>query len=293
MCGMSMTFRRTATRSPASPSDPADPSGRVVDRLVHRSGIMASRAALRAMMRSAGQRPTSLSPASSVVALRSAPTSATLNAHHHMAQADPSAIWLAGDEQVRCANLKAISLRMKSVSSVAKITKAMKMVAAAKLRTVQTLQENARPFADGLQEFFDVMDDAEKANEAVIAADASKNKSSLVVAITSDRGLCGGVNSAVVKEVKKLVAETPESQHAIVLLCDKGRDAIARAHGDSVIVSFKDVFKAPVSFGQVCVIAEDILSRDFDEIILVYNRFKSVIAQEGKIRHSQLQGLDV
>jgi ATP synthase F1 gamma subunit len=200
------------------------------------------------------------------------------------AEAVPAA-WLAGEEQVRCANLKQISLRMKSVSSVAKITKAMKMVAAAKLRTVQTLQENALPFAVGMQEFFDVMDEVEEGAAAAVAADPSKSKSTLVVAITSDRGLCGGVNSAVVRETKKLIATAPKNvQHVLMLLGDKGRDGIARVHGDSIAVSFKDVFKAPVSFTQVCLIAEDILSRNFDEIVLVYNEFQNVMTQTGAAR---------
>lgn len=244
---------------------------------------MASRAALRGLMRTAGQRPTSLSPSSAVVALRSSAAGASHLVHPHMAQTDiggATAAWLAGEEQVRCANLKAISNRMKSVSSVAKITKAMKMVAAAKLRSVQTLQENARPFADGMQEFFTIMDDVE-ATVAETAAESGKNKTSLVIAITSDRGLCGGVNSSVVKEVKKLMAEDSEFEHSIMLLGDKGREGIARVHGDAIVLSFKDMFKGPVSFDQVCVICEDILTRNFDKITLVYNEFKSVIAQEG------------
>lgn len=247
---------------------------------------MASRAAMRSMMRSAGQRPTALSPASSTVALRSHGATSTLSVHHHMAQADVmgvDAAWLAGEEQVRCVNLKAISLRMKSVSSVAKITKAMKMVAAAKLRTVQTLQENASPFAVGMQQFFDVMDEAEAASVDAVAGDETKEKSRLVVAITSDRGLCGGVNSSVVKETKALIAESDKTvQHTLMLLGDKGRDGIARAHGNLISVSFKDVFKSPVSFQQICVIAEDILSRDFDEIVLIYNEFENVMSQTGK-----------
>jgi hypothetical protein len=256
---------------------------------------MASRAALRGLMRTSGQRPTALSPSSALVGLRSGSAGAVQLTHHHMPQFDiggASAACLAGEEQVRCANLKAISIRMKSVSSVAKITKAMKMVAAAKLKSVQVLQENARPFADGLHQFFQVMDDMEDAN--VAAADAEgKQKTSLIVAITSDRGLCGGVNSSIVKDVKRLIRENPDSQHSIMLVGDKGRDGITRAHGSSIVVSFKDVFKNPVSFTQVCVIAEDILSRSYDEIILVYNKFKSVISQEGEQNILMLHNCDL
>jgi hypothetical protein len=259
---------------------------RRVDRFFDRPWAMAARAALRGLMRTSGQRPTALSPSSAHVGLRSGSAGPVQLTHYHMPQVDicgASAAWLAGEEQVRCANLKAISIRMKSVSSVAKITKAMKMVAAAKLKTVQSLQENARPFADGLHQFFQVMDDMESATDAAAEAEGKK-KTSLIVAITSDRGLCGGINSGVVIDVKRLIGTDPDTQYSIMLLGDKGRDGIARAYGPSIVVSFKDVFKTPVSFTQVCVIAEDILSRSYDEIILVYNKFKSVITQEGECR---------
>lgn len=239
---------------------------------------MATRGALKTLMRATGQRTTALSPSSTLVALRSSPA-APLLSHQH-ADRTQLAGWLASEESFRWANLKAISNRMRSVGSVGKITKAMKMVAAAKLRTVQTLQENSRPFAVGLQDFFKTMDDVEAAVAPDQAAAEDGAKSRFVIAITSDRGLCGGVNSSVVKKVKSMIVQNAKVNHAIMLLGDKGRDGLARVHGQNIIVSFKDVFKVPVSFPQVCLIAEDILSRDYDEIVLVYNQFVSVISQE-------------
>lgn len=166
--------------------------------------------------------------------------------------------------------------------SVGKITKAMKMVAAAKLRSVQTMQEESRPFAVGLQDFFKTMDEMEavtKPDEDASAKSDDGEKSRLVIAVTSDRGLCGGVNSSIVKGVKRMIAENQKVNHAIMLLGDKGRDGLARVHGKNMVVSFKDVFKNPVTFPQVCLISEDILSRDFDEVMLVYNEYVSVISQ--------------
>lgn len=232
---------------------------------------MAARGGLKTLMRAAGQRPTALSPTTQI-ALRT--TSRATLSHPHSEHG--LAGWLATDEPVRWANLKAISDRMRSVGSVGKITKAMKMVAAAKLRSVQTLQENSRPFALGMRNFFDTMDEA----EAITKPDAEDGKSRFVIAVTSDRGLCGGVNSAVVKKIKAMIRENEDVNHAIMLLGDKGRDGLSRMHGKNIIVSFKDVFKVPVSFPQVCLIAEDILSRDYDEIAVVYNQFLSVINQE-------------
>lgn len=233
---------------------------------------MASRGALKSTMRMAGQRATALSPPSAHVGIRATSLSA-FDGH------GTGAGWLAADQPVRWANLKAISDRMRSVGSVGKITKAMKMVAAAKLRSVQVLQENSRPFAIGLQNFFSTMDDFDASVKSTVGETAPKH-SRFVVAVTSDRGLCGGVNSSIVRRVKAMFANDKESDNAIMLIGDKGRDGLTRANGKNIIVSFKDVFKAPVSFAQVCLIAEDILSRDYDEIVLVYNKYKSVLSQE-------------
>lgn len=228
---------------------------------------MASRATLKVAMRAAGQRSTSLSPGSMHVAARVTQKQCVESG------------WLATDHQVRWATLKAISDRMRSVGSVGKITKAMKMVAAAKLRSVQTIQENSRPFAVGMQQFFSVMNDVEAETKSDSEAKPD-GRSRFIIAITSDRGLCGGVNSSIVKKVKSMISEEGSMSSAVMLLGDKGRDGLSRQHGKRIVVSFKDVFKTPVSYAQVCLIAEDILSRDYDEIVLVYNQFKSVISQE-------------
>ncbi|CAN8074337.1 unnamed protein product [Agarophyton chilense] len=233
---------------------------------------MAARGALKTMMRATAHRATALSPTASLVALHS--RSHLVLSH----PVDPNPVALPAEHPVRWANLKAISDRMRSVGSVGKITKAMKMVAAAKLRSVQTMQENSRPFAVGLHAFFKNMDDADFQVQPESTADAARTR--FVVAVTSDRGLCGGVNSAIVKKIKAMITDNATVNYAIMLLGDKGRDGLARLHGQSILVSFKDVFKVPVSFPQVCLIAEDILSRQYDEIVLVYNEFKSVISQE-------------
>ena len=83
----------------------------------------------------------------------------------------------------------------------------MKLVAAAKLRGVQSLQEASRPFATGLGEFFSTMDDLEAATtaEAAKTDPTGEGKKRLIIAVTSDRGLCGGVNAVIVKEVKQMM----------------------------------------------------------------------------------------
>ena len=240
---------------------------------------------LKQLMRATGSRATALSPTSSVVSLRSGATGSVYFSHPYAETSANNALVAA--DPARWANLKAISDRMRSVGSVGKITKAMKMVAAAKLRSVQSLQENSRPFSVGLQDFFKTMDEVEAATKG----EASEGKKTrFVIAITSDRGLCGGVNSSIVKKVKHMISEHSDINHAIMLLGDKGRDGLSRVHGNNIIVSFKDVFKVPVSFPQVCLIAEDILNREYDEIVVVYNHYISVISQE--VTEKPIVGLD-
>lgn len=243
---------------------------------------MASRSSLKLAMRAAGHRATALSPSAAHADARAAlqmPAVSQLGGG-----------WLAAaDQPVRWGNLKAISDRMRSVGSVGKITKAMKMVAAAKLRSVQTVQEKSRPFAVGLQQFFNAMDEAEHVVKDVAETttagegegEVSTASGRLIIAVTSDRGLCGGVNSSIVKRVKHIIStSTSDEATAVMLIGDKGRDGLARSYGEHILVSFKDVFKSAVTFPQVCLIADDILNRDFAQIVLVFNEFKSVIAQE-------------
>ncbi|KAA8500045.1 ATP synthase gamma chain [Porphyridium purpureum] len=166
---------------------------------------------------------------------------------------------------------------MRSVNSIGKITKAMKMVAAAKLKGVQRVQEKARPFGVGMDTFFSGMN----ALEVPPASDGAEKPKELLVAVNSDRGLCGGVNGNVVKMVMKQI--DAKGQHEglkILLVGDKGRDALTRRAGNHIITSFKDVFRAPITFDQASVIAEEIMKDEYNRITIVYNKFRSVISQE-------------
>merc|ERR1711907_865427 len=97
----------------------------------------------------------------------------------------------------RCASLKDIKSRLKAVTNTRKITKAMKMVAASKLRGAQTRMEMSRPFAAGPKKIVGAC-----LPEDVVEATAESEYNQLITAISSDKGLCGGVNSSIVKQVK-------------------------------------------------------------------------------------------
>ncbi|GJQ10188.1 hypothetical protein GpartN1_g1979.t1 [Galdieria partita] len=187
------------------------------------------------------------------------------------------------DFQVRFASLKAVRSRMRSVASISKITKAMKMVAAAKLRGVQARQESSKPFTAGLKSFL------KSTFGEIEGKETSGNH--LVVAVTSDRGLCGGVNSNVVREIRKLLHEDKQNQYAILLCGDKGRDGLQRLYRNLFVVTIKDVFRAPVNFTQTCVVAEEIFKQKFDSVTIFYNHFKNAISQI--VTRKVIPGLDI
>jgi F-type H+-transporting ATPase subunit gamma len=182
---------------------------------------------------------------------------------------------------VRFASLKAVRNRMRSIGSIGKITKAMKMVAAAKLRGTQARQDMSRPFAASVRQFFDMLP-----TEKISAKTAtSEEKRRLLVVVTSDRGLCGSVNTNVCRLVRHMLPPGGTStaaagyEDSIMVIGDKGRDALQRTNAKYFTTTFRDVFKAPVSFPQTVVIAEEILARNPDQIVIFYNRFKSAISQ--------------
>eukprot|EP00002_Diphylleia_rotans_P039888 TRINITY_DN936_c0_g1_i1.p1 TRINITY_DN936_c0_g1~~TRINITY_DN936_c0_g1_i1.p1 ORF type:complete len:307 (+),score=78.43 TRINITY_DN936_c0_g1_i1:51-971(+) len=176
------------------------------------------------------------------------------------------------------ATLKEVKNRIRSVKNIQKITKSMKMVAAAKLRGVQSSMELSRPLYNGVAELFQAPKD-DKSD-----ADAKKQT---VVALTSDRGLCGSVNSSVAKAVRASVraAKQTNASSELVVVGDKGRAALSRDLTSHFVLTINEVGKRkPVSFAEASVIASTLLDKDFDKIDLVFNRFRSVIAFETSTR---------
>lgn len=157
--------------------------------------------------------------------------------------------------------------RMKSVKNIQKITKAMKMVAASKLRAVQTKTEKSR----GLwQPFIALLGD----NPSI---DVKKN---VIITVTSDKGLCGGINSTSVKVSKALskVYSGPDKGAKYVILGEKGKVQMVRDSKKSIELSIGEVQKNPLNYTQVSVLADDILKNvEFDALRVVYNKFHSVV----------------
>ncbi|KAJ3117098.1 atp3 gamma subunit of the F1 sector of mitochondrial F1F0 ATP synthase [Phlyctochytrium bullatum] len=169
------------------------------------------------------------------------------------------------------ATLKEIQMRLKSVSNIAKITKSMKMIASTKVNKAQRNMETARVYgsAGTGQALFKHAETPD--------ADLSKP---LVVAVSSDRGLCGGIHSMISKNVKRYVAEVPQS--SIVVLGQKARNQIQRDYRKSIAITFDQVAKNVPTWFESAIIADQIIASgiEADGAKIFYNQFKSVIAYE-------------
>ncbi|RKP10181.1 ATP synthase F1, gamma subunit [Thamnocephalis sphaerospora] len=167
------------------------------------------------------------------------------------------------------ATLREIQLRLKSVSNISKITKSMKMIAATKLNRSQRGMEIARKYGQAASSLFEQA-------ETTAPADAK----TLMITVSSDRGLCGGIHSSVSKYTKRAAAVAPEM--GIVVLGDKAKAQVGRDVGASVQLSFNQLGKAAPTYAEACAVVDVLRESDvtFDHARLVYNRFNSVIAYE-------------
>jgi F-type H+-transporting ATPase subunit gamma len=177
--------------------------------------------------------------------------------------------------------------RIKSVKSTQKITKAMKMVAAAKLRKAQESAEKGRPYSQKMQNIIlnltKSINDPQNAPKLLVGT--GEDKKYLCVVLTADRGLCGGFNSNICKlaktNFKKILSEGKELK--IITVGSKGHDQVRREYGKYVIKRFSFKDKKNISFNEADEVGNEILSlfnkNEFDKCILFYNNFKNVITQ--------------
>lgn len=156
---------------------------------------------------------------------------------------------------------------MKSVGNISKITKAMKMVAASKMRSAQVNTENSRGISQPLLRLLGDLPDAQ-------------GKKNVYVPITSDKGLCGGINTTVCKYIRGAMrAEAGEDKEAeLVVIGEKGRSQLQRTNREAIYATIADTGKVRVTFAQAAAIADSVLATEFDVARLVYNRFSSAIS---------------
>nr|BAN20400.1 ATP synthase gamma subunit [Riptortus pedestris] len=178
------------------------------------------------------------------------------------------AITYGNQQQVRgMATLKAISLRLKSVKNIQKITQSMKMVSAAKYTKAERDLKQARPYGEGAKSFYE---------KAEVAA-AEENPQKLLIAVTSDRGLCGAVHTQVSRQIRNEVCEDPENTK-IICVGDKSRAILQRLFGKNILVVANEVGRKPPTFLDASQVAQETSKHNFTSGKIVYNRFKSVVS---------------
>jgi F-type H+-transporting ATPase subunit gamma len=185
------------------------------------------------------------------------------------------------------ASLDDLRKRITSVKSTQKITKAMKMVAAAKLRKAQESAEKGRPYSEKMRNIILNLTESinDPSNAPKLLVGTGKDQTYLCVVMTSDRGLCGGFNSNICRLAKnhfsKILSEGKELK--IITIGSKGHDQLKREYGKYIIkkLSFKD--KKKISFLEADEVGKIIIDlfdkNEFDKCILFFNNFKNVVTQ--------------
>lgn len=181
--------------------------------------------------------------------------------------------------------LKEVRNRIKSTQSTQQITKAMKMVSAAKLRRAQDAITQMRPYARKLQDMLSNIIGSLEGDMNLALAETRPVNNVLLIVITSDRGLCGGYNANVVKLAKATIAEKyPTQKISIWNIGKKGYESLSKS-GYNTNADFKDIF-LQLSFANVQAAAKAAMNafanKEFDAIEIIYSEFKNAATQEFK-----------
>ena len=183
-------------------------------------------------------------------------------------------------------NLKDLKVRINSVQSTQKITSAMKMVAAAKLRRAQEQAEESRPYSQRMDRMIATL--ARKMSNVggpALLAGTGVEDNYLLVVMTADRGLCGGFNSSIVRATRKRIAELQKNGKSVKLLCvgKKGADQLRRDASDLITDSLEGVTRGVIQFAAASDIGAKLIQMfeagEFDVCSLIYNKFQSAMTQ--------------
>ena len=185
------------------------------------------------------------------------------------------------------ASLKDLKTRINSVKSTQKITAAMKMVAAAKLRRAQDAAESGRPYSTRMRQVIgNLASKADAASAPQLLVGNGKDQTHLLVVMSADRGLCGGFNGTVTRQTRAEVARL-RAENKIVKLLMVGRksaDALRREFGDLYLDQYEGLQGTSVSYSDAAKIADTIRTGfeagEFDVCTLIFNKFKNAITQE-------------
>ena len=179
------------------------------------------------------------------------------------------------------ANLKEIRNRIASVSSTMQITSAMKMVSAAKLKKAQDAITAMRPYANTLTELIQNLSSTLDGDSQNPFTQTRNKQKALIVAITSNRGLCGALNANIIKKTRQLIEEDfAQQQVSLITIGKKGSEVLEKT---GKISATHDAIFDDLNYENVGKIAQEIMDQfaeaTFDEVVIVYNRFKNAATQ--------------
>ncbi len=183
-------------------------------------------------------------------------------------------------------NLKSLRNRIRSVGNTRQITKAMKMVAAAKLRRSQERAQETRPYSQGMGRMIQSIASMVNAEGAPALLAEPRGKKVCLAVFTADRGLCGSFNSGVVRSVRAKIAELQDQGHEVSLVCvgSKGNDVLKRQYGHLIkrvhVGIAKDLSFEKAEREVASKLLAEFDKEEFDICYMVYNEFKSAISQQ-------------
>lgn len=187
-------------------------------------------------------------------------------------------------QQVRFSGgMQALKIRMKSIGNVGKITKAQKMVASSKLKGAEARMLAARPMVNAMSDLFGKLAKSEENPDGA----EFQPKSVTVVPVSTDKGMCGSVNTQIVKLFKNQVMpalDAAGTDTSIVVLGDKARGQLRRTHPENMAAVMTQVFAAiPPNFAVASCVAEQVLATETESTKVLFNKFLSTMTQEPTI----------
>lgn len=184
-------------------------------------------------------------------------------------------------------SLKDLRTRIRSVQSTKKITAAMKVVAASRLKKAQEAAEAARPYAQRMERMLGSLAASliGQPHAPALLGGTGKEQTVLLIVATSDRGLAGGFNATILRDARRQIRalQAEGKTVKIVTIGRKGRDALRRDHSRLILESFTEIGRRGVTYPEAKLIAESIIARfekgEFDVAKIVFNTFKSAMTQ--------------
>jgi F-type H+-transporting ATPase subunit gamma len=184
-------------------------------------------------------------------------------------------------------SLKSLRLRITSVKSTQKITKALNLVAASKLRRAQAQAEAARPYAERMADVLSALAGSmgDSAGGPKLLAGNGRDQVHLLIVASGERGLCGGFNTQIARLAREKVEALRAAGKTVKILCvgRKGRDALRRLYADLIVDTISFLTVRNIGFAQAQTVADKVLGMfeqgEFDVATLIYSRFRNVISQ--------------